>query len=128
MNVVGRVALAVVGLTIGLVAVLALRSATMSSHEPVPSNSRIELIVSAHSSHAEPRQTLGELVEAQVQTCRLEVSSDIVGEIEHVGGDHFRAVLKPSMDENNRRQFRGCLEDWAIDNVRLHVVRLVEMT
>jgi hypothetical protein len=28
------------------------------------------------------------------------------------------------MDETNRRQFRGCLEDWTIDHLRLDVETL----
>jgi hypothetical protein len=31
------------------------------------------------------------------------------------------------MDETNRRQFRGCLEDWLIDHVRLDVVTLQDL-
>jgi hypothetical protein len=31
------------------------------------------------------------------------------------------------MDETNRRQFRGCLEDWLIDHVRLDVVTLHDL-
>jgi hypothetical protein len=31
------------------------------------------------------------------------------------------------MDETNRRQFRGCLEDWVVDQVRLDVVSLVPL-
>jgi hypothetical protein len=32
------------------------------------------------------------------------------------------------MDDTNRRQFRGCVEDWMIDHVRLDVVRLADVT
>jgi hypothetical protein len=28
------------------------------------------------------------------------------------------------MDETNRRQFRGCLEDWTVDHLRLDVEAL----
>ena len=31
------------------------------------------------------------------------------------------------MDETNRRQFRGCLEDWVIDQFQLDVIRLAEI-
>jgi hypothetical protein len=30
----------------------------------------------------------------------------------------------PRLDETDRHQFRGCLEGWAIDHVRLDVVSL----
>jgi hypothetical protein len=118
------VLLAAVGLAIGIVAVLALREATLSTHQPVARDSRIELVVAASTKGGEGHQTLAEMVQAQVLACRLEVNSDVVGAIEDQGDDHFRAVLTPSLDETNRRQFRGCIEDWVIDHVRLDVVRL----
>jgi hypothetical protein len=115
------------GLTIGMLAVLSLREATLSTHHPVRQESRTELIVSARARGAEPSQNLQEIVEAQIQTCRLEVTSDVVGEVAAVGDGRYRAVLHPSMDETNRRQFRGCLEDWLIDHVRLDVVTLQDL-
>jgi hypothetical protein len=123
-----RLLLAAVGVTIGVVAVVALREATLSTHQPIAPDSQIEVVVAARLKNAEPGQTLDEMVEAQLVACRLEVSSDIVGDIEPVrDGSHFRAVLAPSMDETDRRQFRGCLEDWRIDSFRLDVTRLAEL-
>jgi hypothetical protein len=120
----GRVLLGAVGLAIGVVAVLALREATLSTHEPVTDASRMELVVHARIRNAEQGQTLPEMVEAQLQTCRLEVTSDLVGPVEPLGDGRFRAVLAPAMDETNRRQFKGCVEDWTIDQVLLGVVSL----
>jgi hypothetical protein len=116
-----------VGLAIGMLAVLALREATLSTHQPVADSSQTELIVTARARGAETTQSLAEIVEAQVQACRLEVNSDVVGEIATTGDGRFRAVLRPSMDETNRRQFRGCIEDWLIDHVRLDVVSLHDL-
>ena len=113
-----------VGLAIGMLAVLALREATLSTHQPVAQNSQTELIINARVRGAETTQSVDEIVEAQVQACRLEVNSDVVGEITPTGDGHYRAVLRPAMDETNRRQFRGCVEDWLIDHVRLDVVTL----
>ena len=81
-------------------------------------------MVSAKTKGGERDQTLPEMVEAQLQTCRLEVTSDLSGPIESLGDGHFRAVFAPAMDETNRRQFRGCVEDWVIDHVRIDVVEL----
>lgn len=117
-------ALAVVGVIVSLLAVLALRDATLSTHQPVPPESKIELVVDARTKGGEVGQTLTEMVEAVVLLCRLEVSSDLVGDVEVVGQGRYRAVLAPSMDDSNRRQFRGCLEDWVLDHIRLDVVRL----
>ncbi len=121
------VAMGIVGLAIGGLGVLALREATLSTHQRVDPDSQIELVVSASSRGPEPSQSLAELVDAQVRLCRLEVTSDVVGEIAPQGDNQFRAILRPSLDETNRRQFRGCIEDWVIDHVRLNVVTLRDL-
>ena len=119
-----KVVLGVVGLAVGVVAVLALREATLSTHQPLPQASEIELVLKAREKAGEQGQTLDEKVQAQVLNCRLEVTSDLVGDIEAQGDGLYRAVLAPSMDETNRRQFRGCIEDWVIDGTWLDVIRL----
>jgi hypothetical protein len=113
---------------VGILAVVLLREATFSTHQAVPRDSRIELVVAARSHRGERGQTLAEMVEAQVLTCRLEVKSDLVGEIEAAGDDRFRALLAPGMDQTDKRQFRGCLEDWKIDSFQLDVISLAEPT
>jgi hypothetical protein len=123
----GRLALGAVGLAVGVVAVLSVREATLSTHQDVEPGSEIELVVSARTKGGESNQTLHEMVEAHVLACRLEVTSDVVGEVEAQPDGRYRAILTPSMDETNRRQFRGCLEDWMLDQVRLDVVRLDEV-
>jgi hypothetical protein len=120
------VALGAAGLAVGVVGVSALREATMSTHHPIAPDSRIELVVDAETNGGESSQTTAEMVDAQIRTCRLEVHSDLAGDIVEVRRDRFRAVLAPSMDETDRRQFRGCLEDWVIDNISLEVVSLAE--
>jgi hypothetical protein len=122
-----RLLLGALGIAVGLVAVLAMREATLSTHQAVPPDSRIELIVDARVRNTEANQTIAEMVEAHVLTCRLEVTSDVVGSIEDEGDGRFRAVLTPSMDETNRRQFRGCLEDWVHDQLLVDVVRLEQL-
>jgi hypothetical protein len=116
------VAIGAVGLAIGVVGVLALREATLSTHGKVDPDSRVELVLDARSRHREPGQTLPEMVEALLLTCRLEVNSDVVGTIRADGDGRFRAVLQPGLDETNRKQLRGCLEDWTIDSLRVDVV------
>ncbi|HET6949871.1 MAG TPA: hypothetical protein VFI47_05835 [Acidimicrobiales bacterium] len=112
------------GLGLGMLAVLALREATLSTHQPTAPGSRVELVVEASAHGEEPGQTLAEMVDARVGICRLEVTSDVVGPIVDEGGGRFRAVLTPALDETNRRQFRGCLEDWGLDHLRVDVVAL----
>jgi hypothetical protein len=123
MKIVIRVVLAVIGLALGIAAVFALREATLSTHQRVEPGSQIELVVNAHTRGAERSQSLEELVQAQLAVCRLEVNSDVVSLVEE-DDDRFRAILEPSMDETDRRQFRGCVEDWLIDHVRLNVVTM----
>jgi hypothetical protein len=119
----GGIVLGAIGLGIGVVGVLALREATLSTHEAV-SGREVELVVSARTRGGETNQTLAEMVEAQLLACRLEVTSDLAGPIESLGDGRFRAVLVPAMDETNRRQFRGCVEDFMIDHVQMDVVQL----
>jgi hypothetical protein len=119
-------ALGAVGLAAGVVGVSALREATMSTHDTVARDSRIELVVDAETRGRERSQTTAEMVDAQIRTCRLEVHSDVVGDIVEMRRDRFRATLAPSMDESDRRQFRGCLEDWVVDGISLDVVWLAE--
>lgn len=115
---------AIVGLVIAVVAVVMLRDATLSTHQDVDPDSRIELVLHVRTNSAEAGQTLDEMAEAHLLTCRLEVSSDPVSPLESLGEGRFRVVLTPSMDETDRRQFRGCLEDWVIDHVKTDVERL----
>jgi hypothetical protein len=119
-----KLLLGVVGLGIGVVLVLALREATLSTHEPVEDARETELVMSAQTKGGEENQTLAEMVEAQLLSCRLEVESDVAGPIERLGGGRFRAVLVPALDDTNRRQFRGCLEDWIIDHLKVDVLEL----
>jgi hypothetical protein len=121
-----RLALGSVGLAIGVVAVLALREATLSTHEAVAAR-QVELVVSAKTAGGEQGQTLAEMVEAQLLTCRLEVTSDLAGPIESLGDGRFRAVLVPAMDETNRRQFRGCVEDFLTDHLQIDVIEFNEV-
>ena len=124
----GQVALGLVGLTIGIIGVLALREATLSTHQPVAPDSQIELVVRTHVNGIEStRHELSEITEAQLTMCQLEVSSEIVGDLEPLGGNEFRVVLQPSMDDTNRKQFRGCLTDFLLDHVQHDVVKFEDL-
>jgi hypothetical protein len=35
-------------------------------------------------------------------------------------------VLRPSLDDSDRRQFQGCLDDWRVDGVLLDVESMVD--
>jgi hypothetical protein len=121
-----RAALGLVGLGIGIVGVFALREATLSTHDD-PVGREAELIVSARTHGGEKGQTLDEMVEAQLLSCRLEVNSDFAGPIEPLGDGRFRAVLVPALDQTNRRQFRGCVEDFVTDHLQIDVIELTDL-
>jgi hypothetical protein len=121
-----RLVLGAVGLAVGVVAVLALREATLSTHEEVDAR-ETELVVSGERRGGEKSQTLSEMVEAQVSTCRLEVDSDLVGPLERLDDGRYRAVLAPALDETNRKQFRGCLQDWIVDHLQIDVEELTNV-
>ncbi len=119
-----------VGVVVGI---LALREATLSTHVRQDPDSRLQVVVhSSRNPSASATQSLAELTEAQVLFCRLEIDSDLVGELEparvdrhsplrDLGSDRFFFVLQPSLDNSNRRQFRGCLEDWRVDHLLVDV-------
>ena len=109
-------------LAIGLAAaVLGLRDATLSTHQPVAEGSEVVVTVRSSTHGAEPGQTLAEMTEALLLVCRLEVTSDPVATIEDLGDGRFRTVLRPGLDRSNRRQFQGCLEDQRVDHLRVDV-------
>jgi hypothetical protein len=118
------IAAGAIGLAIGVLLVIALREATLSTHQPVPRNSKIAVVVTARARGAESGHTLDEMVEAQINACQFQVNSSVVGDIEDEGNGRYRAVFSPTLDQTNRRQFRGCLNDWLIDHFRMHVVRM----
>jgi hypothetical protein len=120
----GRVVLAVVGLVVGAIGVLALREATLSTHRTVTDAERTTLVIEAEVKGTEHNQTLDETVEAILTACRLEVSSDLEGDPRPLGDGVYEASLVPPLDESNRRQFRGCLEDWTLDHLLVDVLRI----
>ena len=102
--------------------VVAARSDAVHARSGRPATRGSRLVLQAETHRPEPRQTLPEMVEALLLSCRLEVSSDVVGPIVAEGDGRFRAVLQPELDETNRKQLTGCLEDWTIDSFRADVV------
>jgi hypothetical protein len=82
----------------------------------------VEVVVSARSEGAERGQTLPELVQALLLMCRLEVPADLTSPIRDDGDGQFRVTLAPALDQTDRRQLRGCIEDWTIDQLMVNVV------
>lgn len=105
-------------------AVIVLRETTMSRHVSTPAGSTTEIVVRARTSHAQRQATEEELTTALVLTCRLHVDSGLVGGISRVGDHTYSFVVTPALDESDRRQLHGCLEDMRIDHLQLGVVEL----
>jgi len=118
----GTVAAGILGLALLIGGVKELREATLSTHQSMEPGSRVELVVQASTHRGEKGQSLQEMVEALLVTCRLEVTSDIDLPVRDEGDGRFRAVVRPDLDRTDRRQLRGCIEDWTIDQLRVDVV------
>ncbi len=127
-----RAVAALVGVMVLGAGVYLLRESTISRHSVQDSTSRLEVLIDADLKGAEPGQTVAEYAQAKVFACRTEVAlADPVGPFTPVtrdGESLFRFVLQPSLDETDRRQFRGCMEDWNMDHVQVDVVSMVELS
>lgn len=119
--------LGLLGLLVGAAAVLALREATLSTHQPVADGSRTRLVLEAETENGEARQSVDEMIEAVVLACRLEVTSDLAAPLEAMGDGIFIAELTPALDQTNERQLRGCLEDWSIDHLLVDVISVEDV-
>lgn len=121
-----RVIGAVVAVAIVAGGVWLLRGATMSTHSPVPAGSQLAVVIDAETRRAEGGQSLQEMASGKVLMCRLEVrDSDPVAGLERLPEPgRFRFVLQPTLDDTDRKQFRGCLEDWNLDHVLVDVVEM----
>lgn len=111
-----------------VVGVLLMREATQSRHRTMHPASRVRVVVAPHSNRPEQAQKGDDVVRAHLSYCQLEVGSAIEGDVEQVSDDpvRFAVVLAPALDETDRKQFRGCVEDWMVDNHRIDVIEMEE--
>ena len=116
----GLVAAALAGVFVGGTTLM---DATMTRHDDVEAGStlEVELTISMRSG-AEARE--GDIAEALVVMCQLEVRGGVVDDLETVGHGHYRFVMTPGLDEADRRQLTGCLQDMRIDHVLANVVSM----
>ena len=128
----GAVILGAVGLAVGVGAVLAMREATLSTHQAVGKDSEAVILLDATVNDPEGGRTVDDMIEALLLACRLEVDNSVL--VSEPGGDPvvgrdagdghtlYRVVVRPGLDQTNQRQLRGCLEDWSIDHLRVDVL------
>lgn len=119
------VLLAVIGIALGTGAVLALREATLSTHQPVGRDSEVVLELQASANDLEGGRTVDDAVEALLLECRLEVDrSELANEELHSVDGRYTAVFRPGLDQTNQRQLRGCIEDWSIEHLKVDVLSI----
>ena len=106
---------------VAAVAVVAAREGTMSRHRTMPPDSTMEVVVEAERNVG--YTGLEELVVALFQVCQLEVATDPVGAPAR-DGDRFTFVVRPALDDTDRRQLHGCIEDARIDHLQAGVVHM----
>jgi len=115
-----RVAVAgilVAGMAVG---VLAMREALETRHEVMPPGSR--LVVDASASVRGPREHAPSLARGLVAACTVEAATESrVIRFTWQGAGRFRFVTQPALDEPDRRQLRGCLEDLRVPRLLVSV-------
>jgi hypothetical protein len=108
--------------------VLVVRDLTQSTHHRMPPDSRSRVVVEPVQNRSEPSQTLAAVARAHLAFCDVEVSSTIQGEPTEVARDPLllEVVFAPALDATDRKQFKGCVEDWLVDNHLIHVRSMEE--
>ncbi len=102
-----------------------LMDATMTRHDDVSPNSRLEVELSI-SMHTGAEASEAEIAEALVVACQLEVHGGGSPELQNLGDSNYRFVMTPGLDKADRRQLTGCLQDLQIDNVLANVVSMTQ--
>jgi hypothetical protein len=82
----------------------------------VPPDSALEVVV--HVSTKDPAEAEQDvLVDALVSVCHTETRSELDRDsIQPVADDRYRFVLEPTLDDADRRQLQGCLQDFQLDH------------
>ena len=109
--------LLVVGVAAG---VLALRAELMTVEEPDQAGSYTDVSIAATTR--EDPSLLREMTLSLVSTCRHLANADVAAQsfVEQEPGRYaFR--LRPGLDEFERRELRGCLEDLRVQHLLLEV-------
>jgi hypothetical protein len=107
----------VAGMVIG---VLVMREALETRHEVMPPGSH--LVVDASASVRGPREHAPSLARGLVAACIVEAATDSqVVRFTWQGKGRFRFVAQPALDEPDRRQLQGCLEDLRVPRLLVSV-------
>lgn len=116
-----RVLLAMLGFVAAGVGVVQMAELTMTRREPVPPHSRMAVELRAHTKGYTAHSRL-QMTRSLFMACRLKTNSAALEEgFRELRPDTFRFVLQPALDDSDRRELRGCLEDARIDQLQLDV-------
>jgi hypothetical protein len=111
------VGLVIVALAVG---VIVMREALETRHEVMPARSH--LVVDASASVRGPRENASSLARGLVAACTVEAATEAqVVRFTWRGQGRFRFVTRPALDEPDRRQLRGCLEDLRVPRLLVSV-------
>lgn len=119
-----RTVLPAVVALVATAAIVGLREATMSRHTPSPPDSRTDVVVRASTHKADSGASRTELTEAMIAVCRLQVHAEPVGIMHRVDDRVYAFSLRPALDDSDRRQLAGCLQDARVDHVLLNVLAM----
>lgn len=104
--------------------VLFLRAELMTVDIPQPEGSYTDVVLAV--SIREDEAVREEMARGLVSTCRLLVNADVVEDtFTTVDDGVFAFRVRPGLDEFDRRELRGCLEDLKVQHL-LADVRLLE--
>jgi hypothetical protein len=107
----------IVALAVG---VAYLREELETRHEVMPPGSR--LVVDATADVRGPRELAPALTRGLVSSCLVEAQAKAeVLSFDWSDDEHFRFVARPSLDEPDQRQLRGCLEDLRVPRLLVSV-------
>lgn len=123
-----RALLSVLVLVAAGLGVVQMAEFTMTRHEPVPPDSRMAVVVEAHTKGHSPYSRL-QMTRSLFMACRLQADTTVLeDDFRTLGSDTFRFVLQPALDDSDQRQLRGCLEDSRIDQIQLDVLSIEPTT
>jgi hypothetical protein len=111
-----------VGVFALVAAIVTLREATQSRHVRMGPDTVMEVVVEASSN--EPAANLTGLVSALFLVCEGEVATNPLGSPHRLGGTTFLLRMQPALDETDRRQFGGCMEDAKLDHLQAKVLSM----
>ena len=121
---VGAIAVGVLGaVVVGLVFFWAYDQ-PLPRHTEVPDGA-VTIAEIAVDRRAGAEEDLPLMVQGLVSVCLLEVRGGLADEgIRGAADERFVVRIEPGLDDADRRQLHGCLEDWRVDHLLAQVVRL----